>query len=65
MTKRNRCSAHWKRQLRVRGIDRTCTQTPFFDADDPAEAERRFRDVVARHKKAAPQIAAWLEENVP
>ena len=36
-----------------------------FDADEPAEAERRLRDVVARYQKTAPQLAAWLEENVP
>jgi protein gp37 len=36
-----------------------------FDADEPAEAERRLREVVTRYKKAAPQLAAWLEENVP
>ena len=36
-----------------------------FDADEPAEAERRLRDVVARYQKPAPQLAAWLEENVP
>ena len=36
-----------------------------FDADEPAEAERRLRNVVARSKKTAPQLATWLEENVP
>jgi putative transposase len=36
-----------------------------FDADEPAEAERRLRDVAARYQKTAPQLAAWLEENVP
>ena len=36
-----------------------------FEADEPAEAERRLRDVVARYQKPAPQLAAWLEENVP
>jgi transposase-like protein len=36
-----------------------------FDADEPAEAERRLREVVTRYKKTAPQLAAWLEENVP
>jgi len=36
-----------------------------FDADETAEAERRFRDAVARYHKTAPQLAAWLEENVP
>jgi hypothetical protein len=36
-----------------------------FDADEPADAERRHRDVVARYQKPAPQLAAWLEENVP
>ncbi len=36
-----------------------------FDADESAEAERRLRDVVARHQKATPQLAAWLEEHVP
>jgi transposase-like protein len=36
-----------------------------FDADETAEAERRLRDAVARYHKTAPQLAAWLEENVP
>ena len=36
-----------------------------FETDEPAEAERRLRDVVARYHKPAPQLAAWLEENVP
>jgi transposase-like protein len=36
-----------------------------FDADEPAEAERRLRDVVTRYQKPVPQLAAWLEENVP
>jgi hypothetical protein len=31
-----------------------------FDADEPAEAERRLRDVVARYQKAAPQLAACM-----
>ena len=33
-----------------------------FDADEPAEAERRLKDVVARYQKPAPQLAAWLEQ---
>ena len=36
-----------------------------FDADEPAEAERRLKDVVARYQKAAPQLAAWLEQAAP
>jgi transposase-like protein len=36
-----------------------------FDADEPAEAERRLKDVVARHQKTAPQLAAWLEHAIP
>jgi transposase-like protein len=36
-----------------------------FDADEPSEAQRRLRDVVTRYQKTAPQLAAWLEENVP
>jgi transposase-like protein len=36
-----------------------------FDADETAEAERRLQDIVARYQKTAPQLAAWLEENVP
>jgi transposase-like protein len=36
-----------------------------FDADEPAEAERRLREVVTRYQKPAPQLAVWLEENVP
>ncbi len=35
------------------------------DADEPAEAERRLRDVVPGYQKPAPQLTAWLDENVP
>jgi hypothetical protein len=33
-----------------------------FDADEPAEAERRLKDIVARYQKTAPQLAAWLQQ---
>lgn len=33
-----------------------------FDADEPAEAERRLKDVIARYQKTAPELAAWLEQ---
>ena len=36
-----------------------------FNADDPAEAQRRLKDTVARHHKTAPALASWLEENIP
>jgi transposase-like protein len=36
-----------------------------FDADEPSEAERRLKDVVARYQKTAPQLAAWLEHAIP
>jgi transposase-like protein len=36
-----------------------------FDADEPAEAERRLKDIVARYQKTAPQLAAWLEQAAP
>jgi transposase-like protein len=36
-----------------------------FDADDAAEAQRRIQDVVARYRKAAPQLADWIEANLP
>ena len=36
-----------------------------FDADEPAEAERRLKEVVARHQKTAPQLPAWLEHAIP
>ena len=36
-----------------------------FDADEPAEAERRLKEVVARQQKTAPQLAAWLEHAIP
>jgi len=36
-----------------------------FDADEPAEAERRLKDVVSRHQKTAPQLVAWLEHAIP
>ena len=36
-----------------------------FDADEPAEAERRLKDVGNRYQKTAPQLAAWLEHAIP
>ena len=36
-----------------------------FDADEPAEAERRLKEIVARYQKTAPQLAAWLEQAAP
>ncbi len=36
-----------------------------FDADEPAEIERRLMDVVTRYLKTAPQLAAWLERALP
>lgn len=36
-----------------------------FDADEPAEAERRLKDVIARYQKTAPQLATWLEQAAP
>ena len=36
-----------------------------FDADDAVEANRRLHDVVARYRKPAPALAAWLEEHIP
>jgi len=36
-----------------------------LDADEPAEAERRLKDIVARYQKTAPQLAAWLEQAAP
>lgn len=36
-----------------------------FDADDTVEANRRLHDVVARYRKPAPALAAWLEEHIP
>jgi transposase-like protein len=42
-----------------------CDLRRVFDADEPSEAQRRLQDVVTRYQKTAPQLAAWLEENVP
>ena len=36
-----------------------------FAADDRHEADRRLRELVERHREAAPRLADWLEENVP
>jgi len=36
-----------------------------FDADESAEAQRRRQDVVARYRKVAPQLADWIEANLP
>jgi putative transposase len=36
-----------------------------FNADDAAEADRRLKATVTRYHKTAPQLAAWLEANIP
>ena len=36
-----------------------------YNTDDRAEADRRLKDMVARHHKTAPGLASWLEENIP
>ena len=36
-----------------------------FDADDEPEATRRLKQMIARHQKPAPDLATWLEENLP
>jgi putative transposase len=43
----------------ARDLRRVC------DAAEPAEAERRLKDVVTRCQKTAPQLAAWLEHAIP
>ncbi len=32
---------------------------------DAAEAQRRLQDVVTRYRKPAPQLADWIEANLP
>jgi transposase-like protein len=36
-----------------------------FNVDEPVEAEGRLREVAERYQKSAPQLAAWIEDNVP
>jgi len=36
-----------------------------FNADDAAEADRRLKATVTRYHKTAPQLATWLEANIP
>jgi putative transposase len=36
-----------------------------FDAPDAAEARRQLDLVVQKYAESAPQLAAWLEENIP
>jgi putative transposase len=36
-----------------------------FNAPNRAEAERLLEQMVAKHAKTAPKLAAWLERNVP
>ena len=36
-----------------------------YNADDPAEADRRLKTTVVRYHKTAPGLASWLEENIP
>jgi putative transposase len=36
-----------------------------FNADDAAEADRRLKATVARYHKTAPDLANWLEANIP
>ena len=35
------------------------------NTEDAAEANRRFKDTVARYQKSAPGLANWLEDNIP
>ena len=35
------------------------------NTEDAAEANRRFKDTVARYQKSAPGLASWLEDNIP
>lgn len=36
-----------------------------FDSQDRAEADRRLRILVDKYQRRAPQLAAWLDANVP
>ena len=36
-----------------------------FDSPDRAAAERQLQELVAQQAKGAPQLATWLEENLP
>lgn len=36
-----------------------------FNAADRHEAERRLKQMVQKHQKTAPQLAQWLQENIP
>jgi transposase-like protein len=36
-----------------------------FNAPDRAEAERLLKITVQKYEKSAPQLASWLEENIP
>lgn len=36
-----------------------------FDSPDRVTAERQLKELVAQQTKSAPQLAAWLEENLP
>jgi transposase-like protein len=36
-----------------------------FNADDAAEADRRLKAAVVRYHKTAPDLANWLEANIP
>ncbi len=36
-----------------------------FDSPDRAEADRRLQLTVAKYARSAPQLSAWLEQNVP
>ena len=36
-----------------------------FDADESAEAQRHLRETVTRYQKTAPDLASWLEDNIP
>jgi len=54
-------------KIRHDGAIRSCVLLTAIgiDADEPAEAERRLKDIVVRYQKTAPQLAAWFEQAIP
>jgi putative transposase len=66
-----RCQFHLAQNLldhlppNVSQTDASADLRAVFNAPNRAEADRLLGQMVAKHAKTAPKLAAWLEQNVP
>ena len=66
-----RCQCHLQRNA-VKYVPKVSMQSPvaedlrdIFNANDLASAEERLQKCVEKYSKSAPQLAGWIEENIP